>query len=99
MKAENQRQAILEIAEQLLKEKRYNGWSYEDSASAIGIKKASIHYYFPHKEDLGCALIERYQQKGAAHLAEISRPLVTAKEKLWALVTLYGRVLEQPYAY
>lgn len=99
MKTENQRQAILEIAEQLLREKGYNGWSYQDVSSAIGIRKASIHYYFPRKEDLGCALIEYYSQKSHAYLVAESCQLFNAKEKLWVFVRLYGQVLEERHSY
>lgn len=99
MKTENQREVILEIAENLLREKGYNGWSYQDIASAVGIKKASIHYYFPHKEDLGCELIGYYHQKSHNVLAEADLKLKSAKEKLEAFVHLYGQVLDAPHSY
>lgn len=99
MKVDNLRQTILQIAEQLLREKGYNGWSYQDISSVIGIKKSSIHYYFPRKEDLGCALIEHYHQKSLAVLAEAERNLPNAKEKLQAFVTLYGQVLDHPHSF
>lgn len=99
MKTENQRQSILQVAEKLLKEKGYNGWSYQDISVAIGIKKASIHYYFPRKEDLGCALIEYYGEKSLAYLTQATRDLTTTKEKLWVFIELYGGVLKDPYAY
>ena len=34
--------------------------SYADISTAVGIRKASIHYYFPSKEDLLVSLLERY---------------------------------------
>ena len=34
--------------------------SYADISTAVGIRKASIHYYFPSKEDLLISLLERY---------------------------------------
>lgn len=99
MKAENQRTVILEIAEHLLREKGYNGWSYQDISSALGIRKASIHYYFPHKEDLGCALISYYHDKSLAYLTDAEHNLPNAKEKLLAFIRLFGQVLDEPHSY
>jgi len=50
---------ILDIAEKLLLDRGYNGFSYKDIAGAMNIKNASIHYHFPRKTDLGVAIIER----------------------------------------
>lgn len=53
------RNRILDIGEQLLLERGYAGFSYQDIAEAVGIRKASIHHHFPSKEDLGRAIVER----------------------------------------
>jgi TetR/AcrR family transcriptional repressor of nem operon len=53
------RARILDIGERLLLERGYAGFSYQDIADAVGIRKASIHHHFPAKEDLGRAIIER----------------------------------------
>jgi TetR/AcrR family transcriptional repressor of nem operon len=37
-----------------------NGMSYQHLSKAVGIRKASIHYHFPAKQDLLVALIDRY---------------------------------------
>lgn len=34
--------------------------SYQDISEAVGIRKASIHYHFPSKDDLMAALLDRY---------------------------------------
>jgi TetR/AcrR family transcriptional repressor of nem operon len=52
--------AILDVAEQLAQTKGYNGFSYADIALQLGVTKASLHYHFPSKAELGCTLIERY---------------------------------------
>ncbi len=51
---------ILDIAEELLLTRGYNGFSYNDIAEKVGIRKASIHYHFPSKSDLGSSVIRRY---------------------------------------
>jgi TetR/AcrR family transcriptional repressor of nem operon len=53
------RKRILDIAEELILTRGYNGFSYQDISETIGIRKASIHYHYPLKEDL----IERYLRK------------------------------------
>ena len=53
------RARILDIGEQLLLERGYAGFSYQDIADSVGIRKASIHHHFATKEDLGRAIIQR----------------------------------------
>jgi TetR/AcrR family transcriptional repressor of nem operon len=53
------RKRILDIAEELILTRGYNGFSYQDISKSIGIRKASIHYHYPLKEDL----VERYTRK------------------------------------
>lgn len=40
----------------------FNGFSFQDLANDLGIRKASLHYYFSSKEELGLALIEEYEK-------------------------------------
>ena len=49
---------ILATAEQLLRTRGYNGFSFGDVAEAVGTTRANIHYHYRTKEDLGRALIE-----------------------------------------
>ncbi|MEM1369728.1 MAG: TetR/AcrR family transcriptional regulator [Cyanobacteria bacterium P01_H01_bin.15] len=51
---------ILDVAEDLIRERGYNAISYADISRIIGIRKASIHYHFPTKAELGRVLIQRY---------------------------------------
>ncbi len=46
----------------------YGGLNFRDLATAVGIKAASIHYYFPTKADLGAAVARRYWQDSSAAL-------------------------------
>ncbi len=57
------RETILSTAEHLIRKKGYNGFSYRDIASKVGIRKASIHYHFETKPLLGVAAIQRYRSK------------------------------------
>ncbi|MBN1797169.1 MAG: TetR/AcrR family transcriptional regulator [Spirochaetales bacterium] len=53
------RKRILDIAEELILTRGYNGFSYQDISETIGIRKASIHYHYPLKENL----VDRYIRK------------------------------------
>jgi TetR/AcrR family transcriptional repressor of nem operon len=52
------REALLAAAVELLRSVGYASFSYRDLAETVGIRTASIHYYFPSKADLGVALVE-----------------------------------------
>src|ERR1700689_5234 len=74
--------AILDVAEQLAQTRGYNGFSYADIASQLGVTKASLHYHFPSKAELGRALIERYRVVFGAALEEIDQHAKGPHQKL-----------------
>ena len=55
------RAEILSVAAELLIERGFSAFSYADLAKQVGIRKASIHYHFPAKADLGMALISYWR--------------------------------------
>ena len=63
VKIENSKRTIMNMAEALLQDKGFNGFSYAHIASELGVKNAAIHYHFPTKEDLGVAVIRRYRDR------------------------------------
>jgi TetR/AcrR family transcriptional repressor of nem operon len=85
--------AILDLAEQLAQTRGYNGFSYADIAARLGVTKASLHYHFPSKAELGRALIERYQAAFGAALESIDQQVERPREKLRRYVALYNSVL------
>jgi len=54
---------ILDSAERLIQSQGYSAISYQDISNQVGIRKASIHYYFPSKGDLAAAVVKRYRIK------------------------------------
>jgi len=62
-KIENSKRTILNLAESLLQDKGFNGFSYAHIASELGVKNAAIHYHFPTKEDLSIAVLQRYRDR------------------------------------
>ncbi len=55
------REQILDSARLLVQTCGFHAFSYADIASEVGIRKASIHYYFPTKTDLGREMVVRYR--------------------------------------
>lgn len=54
------RETIVDKADQFIRNKGYNAFSFKDISNDIGIKTASIHYHFPTKSDLGVATIKEH---------------------------------------
>jgi TetR/AcrR family transcriptional regulator, transcriptional repressor for nem operon len=86
---------ILDIAERLVQTRGYNGFSYADIASELGITKASLHYHFAGKAELGEALIDRYAARFSERLAEIDAGDADAPAKLAAYADIYAGVLRE----
>jgi TetR/AcrR family transcriptional regulator, transcriptional repressor for nem operon len=62
-KIENSKRTIMNMAEALLQDRGFNGFSYAHIASELGVKNAAIHYHFPTKEALSCAVVKRYRDR------------------------------------
>ena len=86
-------QRVLDIAERLMQVRGYNGFSYADIAEAMRLTKASLHYHFPSKAELGRRLMERYTANFLAALSRIDTTGTDAREKLSRYVSIYADVL------
>jgi TetR/AcrR family transcriptional repressor of nem operon len=91
--AEATRTRILDVAERLVQTCGFNGFSYADIAAEVGITKASLHYHFATKAELGRMLVVRYTQVFGAALQQISGGVADAAAQLRAYVKLYADVL------
>lgn len=89
----NTAERILDIAERLVQIRGFNSFSYADIATELGITKASLHYHFAGKAELGQALISRYADRFYAALRQIDQDLQDAPAKLEAYAELYAEVL------
>ena len=85
--------SVLDVAERLVQVKGFNGFSYADAASELGITKAALHYHFAGKAELGEALIKRYAERFSAALKEIDAQGLDAPAKLRAYADLYHGVV------
>jgi TetR/AcrR family transcriptional repressor of nem operon len=84
---------MLDLAERLVQTRGFNGFSYADIASALDVTKASLHYHFPTKAELGRRLIERYSDAFTSALVALDESGVGALDKLRAYVEIYAGVL------
>src|SRR5688500_19860163 len=84
---------ILDSAERLVQTRGFNGFSYADVAAELGVTKASLHYHFPGKAELGEALIGRYATRFATALEQIDAGGGDAPPKRAAYAGLYADVL------
>jgi TetR/AcrR family transcriptional regulator, transcriptional repressor for nem operon len=86
---------ILDVAESLVQVRGFNGFSYADISTELGISKAALHYHFPGKADLGLALITRYAARFAEALAAIDAAGAAPAARLAEYAGLYLQVLRQ----
>lgn len=86
---------ILDVAERLVQTQGFNGFSYADISAELSITKASLHYHFPTKAELGRSLIERYRERFLQALGEIDRNGAGTRQKLRLYVQLYAEVLRR----
>lgn len=86
---------ILDIAENLLLDRGYNGFSYKDIADSLNIKNASIHYHFPAKTDLGVAILRRATTRFDRWAGYIDGKDLPYPKKLDEFFLLFKRFVEQ----
>jgi TetR/AcrR family transcriptional regulator, transcriptional repressor for nem operon len=85
----------LDAAERLVQVRGFNGFSYADIAAELQITKASLHYHFATKADLGEALINRYSARFFEALLAVDAHGAAAPAKLAAYAKLYADVLSE----
>lgn len=64
------RDVVLQHAADLILEKGFRATSISDVLERAGLQKGSFYYYFPSKEDLGVAVLERWTVELRAHLLD-----------------------------
>lgn len=77
---------ILACARSLIVTGGYNGFSYADIASVVGIRKPSIHHHFPSKADLVKTLVTRYREATEEGIGNLERALPGPLDQLRAYI-------------
>ncbi len=83
------RDALVQAAESLMRTKGYAAFSYADLTEMVGIRKASIHYHFPTKEELGIAIVEEYIARVRAEFQRIENAHDDLRGRLGAYVLAF----------
>lgn len=87
-------QHILDIAQRLVQTRGFNAFSYADIATALNVSKASLHYHFASKAELGTRMIERYTDDFERTLGEIDVAGGSSSTQLQRYVDIYVNVLK-----
>lgn len=87
--------AILDIAEEMVREGGYNSFSFRNIATAVGIKSSSVHYHFATKEELGVALIQHYTDKFLLALGDPKELHAQQKNPVQEYISAFRTELEQ----
>ncbi|MCM3630273.1 TetR/AcrR family transcriptional regulator [Paenibacillus glycanilyticus] len=80
---ENRKTQIIELASSLIRKKGYSTFSYEEISKHFSVTKASIHYHFEKKEDLGLAVLDRLYQALLNYRSVLQQSSKPAEEKLY----------------
>ena len=89
------REAILVAAREAAMAYGYGGLNFRDLAEAVGIKAASINYYFANKAILGEAVARRYWEDIARDLEAISTNAQSPLEALRQYPSIFRLSLER----
>lgn len=85
------RERILDVAQDRIQSRGYNGFSFHDLASELKLRTASIHYHFPTKADLAVALLQRYRQRFQHELEAIGGAVDDPSHRLKRFAALFER--------
>jgi TetR/AcrR family transcriptional repressor of nem operon len=86
---------IVDAAEGLIQQVGYNGFSYEDIAQSVGIRKPSVHHPFATKVELGAVVVQRYTHRFREALLRIEGTVTKAPDQLRAYAELFFNTYEQ----
>lgn len=86
---QNTAEQILNVAEEVVRNRGYSAFSYADISKQVGIRKASIHYHFPAKDELVEALVKRYRENMARACNRIAQSSIGPDQQLIQFANLY----------
>jgi len=84
---ENRKSQIIELALRNIREKGYLSFSYDDLAKELGVTKASIHYHFMKKEDLGLAVCTKLKEGLEKSYLNIDQAQINSEDKPWEYIS------------
>lgn len=82
---------ILQTAQMLAQTRSYSGFSFEDIAERVGIRKASIYHHFPSKDLLIVEMLQRSRKLLADHAGKCKGG---AAKRLSGYLAMIGDILD-----
>lgn len=89
------REAILESAAQVIRQKGFHAASMSDIADAVNLQKASLYHHFSSKQDILVELLDRALELVIARMNEVLALQVPADEKLRLAMREYLKTLSE----
>jgi TetR/AcrR family transcriptional repressor of nem operon len=86
---------VVDAAERLIQQYGLNGFSYDDIAREIAIKKPSIHHHFRTKAELVQVIVQRYAHRFAGALAAIDAAVADPVKRLARYADLFAATYRQ----
>jgi AcrR family transcriptional regulator len=90
VKTASTRDTIVTLATDLVRDKGFNAFSFQDISRLVGIKTASIHYYFPTKADLALAVLASQTEFLDEQIQDASEE--TPLEELLSFFSIYDDI-------
>ncbi|WP_391119522.1 TetR/AcrR family transcriptional regulator [Psychrobacillus sp. L3] len=91
---ENRKSQIVKLALRNIREKGYLSFSYDDLSRELGVTKASIHYHFEKKEDLGIAVCTKIKEGLEATFIKVDMEQIGLEDKLWEFISRRAKQIE-----
>jgi AcrR family transcriptional regulator len=89
------REAILESAAQVFRQKGFHGASMADIAEAVQLQKASLYHHFSSKQDILLELLDRALEMVTVRMAQVMTQAIPADEKLRLAMRSYLKTLSE----
>jgi TetR/AcrR family transcriptional regulator, cholesterol catabolism regulator len=89
------REAILESAAQVFRQKGFHGASMADIAEAVQLQKASLYHHFSSKQDILLELLDRALEMVTKGMLQVMAQDVPAEEKLRLAMRSYLKTLSE----
>ena len=89
------REAILESAAQVFRQKGFHGASMADIADSVQLQKASLYHHFSSKQDILLQLLDRALEMVTERMEQVMAQAVPADEKLRLAMRSYLKTLSE----
>jgi len=89
------REAILESAAQVIRQKGFHGASMADIAEAVQLQKASLYHHFSSKQDILLELLDQALEMVTDGMAHVMQQHISADEKLRLAMRSFLKILSE----